>query len=186
MATVATVQRDQAEPRFSTMARLGRPANAWCLMPQFPIGQRYVLATIGDSSPTDFPLPDNKPTCRDILVATSAAFRLPISTILGRSRAYHIARFRQLAMYVARRRTDASFPQIARYFGRMDHTTAIWAYRVTRARLEDPEWQIRLRLLEDTIPAAIAYRRAKTAAGMMTGLVVGRSAYEARTVTGRV
>ncbi len=64
---------------------------------------------------------------------------LPLERLLSPSRAAPVARARQLAMYLSRKLTDHSLPEIAAAFNRRDHTTVIHAIRKVEARaLEDP------------------------------------------------
>ena len=48
-----------------------------------------------------------------------------------------IARKRQLAMFLARELTDASYPQIGHAFGHRDHTTVLHACKQVRKRAEE-------------------------------------------------
>jgi chromosomal replication initiator protein len=43
---------------------------------------------------------------------------------------------RQIAMYLSRRLTEASLPEIAKFFGGKDHTTVLYAYNKIKAELE--------------------------------------------------
>lgn len=47
----------------------------------------------------------------------------------SQSRLARHARPRQIAMYLARKLTSRSYPEIGRYFGGRDHTTALHGYR---------------------------------------------------------
>ena len=75
-------------------------------------------------------LSDRQPrviTAERILDATSTLFGLSIDEILSSSRTRPLVNARQIAMYVCRELTDLSFPQIAKAFGKSDHTTVIHA-----------------------------------------------------------
>ncbi|MEA2391313.1 MAG: chromosomal replication initiator protein [Solirubrobacteraceae bacterium] len=75
-------------------------------------------------------LSDRQPrviTAERILNATSTMFGLPIDELLSASRTRPLVNARQIAMYVCRVLTDLSFPQIAKAFGKSDHTTVIHA-----------------------------------------------------------
>jgi chromosomal replication initiator protein len=61
------------------------------------------------------------------LVAREAGFTS--SQLKGKSRQQAVADARSLAMYLARRRTGASYAQIGRQFGDRDHTTVLYACR---------------------------------------------------------
>ena len=49
--------------------------------------------------------------------------------IRGRRRPRHISQPRQIAMYLARKHTEASYPELGRAFGGKDHTTVLAAFR---------------------------------------------------------
>jgi chromosomal replication initiator protein len=62
-----------------------------------------------------------------IVEATSKLFGLSREELLSSSRTRPLVNARQIAMYVCRELTDLSFPQIAKAFGKSDHTTVIHA-----------------------------------------------------------
>jgi chromosomal replication initiator protein len=62
-----------------------------------------------------------------ILDLTSTMFGLSQTELLSSSRTRPLVNARQIAMYVCRELTDLSFPQIAKAFGKSDHTTVIHA-----------------------------------------------------------
>jgi chromosomal replication initiator protein len=66
-------------------------------------------------------------TAERILDATSTMFGLSQQELLSSSRTRPLVNARQIAMYVCRELTDLSFPQIAKAFGKSDHTTVIHA-----------------------------------------------------------
>ena len=75
-------------------------------------------------------LNDHQPrvvTTEIILDATSTMFGLSQVELLSSSRTRPLVNARQIAMYVCRELTDLSFPQIAKAFGKSDHTTVIHA-----------------------------------------------------------
>lgn len=56
------------------------------------------------------------------------------------------ARPRQVAMYLAMRLTNHSYPRVGQFFGHRDHTTVLHAERVTEQRRRtDPEISTALR-----------------------------------------
>ena len=61
-------------------------------------------------------------------------YNVPLAKLCGRERAASVVVPRQVAMYCARKFTNASFPEIGRYFGR-DHATVISAVAAVRRRL---------------------------------------------------
>lgn len=88
------------------------------------------LQFLGADAPPAMPLDLHRPRIHviDVIRAASALSREPVEQITGPSRCQPLARWRQRAMYVARSVTEASYPRIARAFGR-DHTTVLFAFR---------------------------------------------------------
>jgi hypothetical protein len=74
------------------------------------------------------------PLFEDIVSAVGEATHIAPAEIRGRSRRQRIAYARQLAMYLMRQITRASYPLIGDFFGR-GHATVIYACESIRARL---------------------------------------------------
>jgi chromosomal replication initiator protein len=75
---------------------------------------------------------------RQVQEAVAARLDLSVDDLLSPRRTAHLARARQLAMYLTRELTDLSLPAIAEAFNRRDHTTVMHAIkRVQRGALED-------------------------------------------------
>src|SRR5258708_7752870 len=74
------------------------------------------------------------PLVEDIVSAVAEATHIAPAEIRGRSRRQRIAYARQLAMYLMRQITRASYPLIGAFFGR-NHSTVIYACESIRARL---------------------------------------------------
>ena len=75
-----------------------------------------------------------RPDGRDITVgrikhASARFFGIKESDLASSRRSRSVAFPRQLAMYISRRLTSASFSEIGMVFGKRDHTTVIYAYR---------------------------------------------------------
>jgi chromosomal replication initiator protein len=68
-------------------------------------------------------------TIDEIQKAVSAHFDLKPIDLLSARRAVAVARPRQIAMYLAKRLTTRSLPEIGRKFGNRDHSTVIHAVR---------------------------------------------------------
>lgn len=92
----------------------------------------------------------------DIQRAVAETFGIPTAEMKGPCRAREIARPRQIAMYLSRRLTDRSLPEIGRMFGKRDHTTVRHAVlQIERLRLIDAEMDGHVRgLLEQFGEAA--------------------------------
>lgn len=73
--------------------------------------------------------PQRRPTIDEIQRAVSAHFDLKQLDLISARRAVAVARPRQIAMYLAKRLTTRSLPEIGRKFGNRDHTTVMYAVR---------------------------------------------------------
>jgi chromosomal replication initiator protein len=82
--------------------------------PDLAYVKAHLGATLGDG--------DRAPTPQLILDAVAAGCDLRAAELLGRQRTSHIARARQVAMFLCRKHTGLSFPALGRFFQR-DHTT---------------------------------------------------------------
>lgn len=79
------------------------------------------------------------PTVVEIQTAVADHYRVTKLDLLSERRARAIARPRQVAMWLCKRLTTRSLPDIGRRFGGRDHTTVLHAVRRIEAlRLEDP------------------------------------------------
>jgi chromosomal replication initiator protein len=82
-------------------------------------------------------------------------FNIPLSEMLSQRRSRPLARPRQIAMYIAKKMTTRSLPEIGRRFANRDHTTVIHAIKtITRISEIDEEMkknieQIKSLLLEE-------------------------------------
>ncbi len=67
-------------------------------------------------------------------------FNIPLSEMLSQRRSRPLARPRQIAMYLAKKMTTRSLPEIGRRFANRDHTTVIHAVKtITRLSEKDDE-----------------------------------------------
>jgi len=82
-------------------------------------------------------------------------FNIPLTEMLSQRRSRPLARPRQIAMYLAKKMTTRSLPEIGRRFANRDHTTVIHAVKtITRLSEKDDEMkkninQIKSLLLEE-------------------------------------
>lgn len=72
-------------------------------------------------------------TIKDVERAVCLRFRITREQLLARCPARAICRPRQIAMYLAREMTGASYPRLGRYFER-DHSTVLNACRMVAKR----------------------------------------------------
>ena len=80
-----------------------------------------------------------KLTCETIVKRTAEYFEVKISDLKSKKRGRAIAFPRQIAMYLCRKHTDASYPEIGHALGGKDHTTALNAFNRIGERLPEPE-----------------------------------------------
>jgi chromosomal replication initiator protein len=88
----------------------------------------------------------------DIEEAVATRFHVKIADLKSRRRSKTLVHPRQIAMYLCRELTDASFPEIGRHFGGKDHTTIIHACKqITKALEADSTLKATLESLKDQI-----------------------------------
>ncbi len=88
----------------------------------------------------------------DIEEIVAARFHVKISDMKSRRRSKTLVHPRQIAMYLCRELTDASFPEIGRHFGGKDHTTIIHACKqIAKAKEADSTMITTLESLKDQI-----------------------------------
>lgn len=68
-------------------------------------------------------------TVDDVIATAATTFGVTLDDLIGPSCVRPLSHYRHAAMAVTRDLTAASYPEIARAFGRVDHTTAINAVR---------------------------------------------------------
>jgi hypothetical protein len=94
-----------------------------------------------------------RPSVALIRERVAAHFNIPVAELVGprRWRPYVVAR--QAGMFLARKLTDKSYPEIGRFFGSRDHTTVMHGVRATLARIEgDPGLAEGIKAIEADLP----------------------------------
>jgi len=91
-----------------------------------------VLHRLYPQAPSTSPGPSS---IADIQDAICKHFGLSREELLSSARSVRVAWPRQVAMYLARELTGESLPAIGRHFGGRDHTTVLYAWRRTVARI---------------------------------------------------
>lgn len=76
-------------------------------------------------------------TIEDIQKAVANFFNINISDLRSKRRHNKVAAPRQIAMYMAREYTNASFPVIGESFGGKDHSTVIYAYNKLKENINN-------------------------------------------------
>ncbi len=88
----------------------------------------------------------------DILQAVSAHYGVKTADLKSSRKSRDISRPRQVAMYLARRLTNASFPEIGVALGGKDHSTVVkGVQRVEKLLAQDPELADTVRAVENTV-----------------------------------
>ena len=88
----------------------------------------------------------------DIQETVCTQFHVKMTELKSRRRSKTLVHPRQIAMYLCRELTAASYPEIGRHFGGKDHTTIIHACRqVAKARETDTALQATLETLKEQI-----------------------------------
>jgi chromosomal replication initiator protein len=88
----------------------------------------------------------------DIQEAVCSQFRVKMTELKSRRRSKTLVHPRQVAMYLCRELTDASYPEIGRQFGGKDHTTIIHACRqVAKAKESDAALHATIEALKEQI-----------------------------------
>ncbi len=88
-------------------------------------------------------------TVDDIQKACAAHYHIEHSEMRSKRRARAVARPRQIAMYLSKKMTPRSLPEIGRIFGGRDHSTVIHAVRtIEQLRQTNPEIDSDIRMLQ--------------------------------------
>lgn len=107
---------------------------AYAKLTNQPIDMRLVNMALADQvhRPTKLTVPQ-------VMDAVVDYYRLSEEKLCSRSRSRVVSFPRQIAMYLARTETDASFPQIGQHLGDRDHTTIIHGYEKIAGLMETDE-----------------------------------------------
>nr|WP_206364751.1 chromosomal replication initiator protein DnaA [Sphingomonas populi] len=113
-----------------------------------PIDLEFAVATLGEVLRGA----ERRVTIDEIQKVVSAHFDLKPVELVSARRAVVIARPRQIAMYLAKRLTTRSLPEIGRKFGGRDHSTVIHAVRrIEELRDKDRDVDTAVRTLLHTL-----------------------------------
>jgi chromosomal replication initiator protein len=96
-----------------------------------PLTRQLVETSLGELLPHSGAL-----TADRILEAVARHFDVPLERLLGRERSAEVVLPRQVAMYLLRRETGASLPQIGDAVGGRDHTTVMYGVERIADRME--------------------------------------------------
>lgn len=125
-------------------ARIHGPGRELC----GTIWSLFTEANFGQDAPTDDMLDrvirrsegDRKPPSIDMIKrAAMQVFNLSKAEITSTRKSQNIVYPRQIAMYLCRKMTDKSYPQIAHSFNKKDHTTVLYAFnKIKHLLAKDP------------------------------------------------
>jgi chromosomal replication initiator protein len=88
-------------------------------------------------------------TVEDIKVQVAEQFRLKVSDIVSKRRTRNLSFPRHIAMYLCRKHTTASYPEIGEQFGGRDHSSVIHAAHVVATKLpNDPQLKEVIEIIE--------------------------------------
>lgn len=99
-----------------------------------PINMKLVNMALADqvNKPTKLTVPQ-------VMQAVVDYYRLSMEKLCSKNRSRVVSFPRQVAMYLARTETDASFPQIGQHLGDRDHTTIMHGYEKISGLMETDE-----------------------------------------------
>ena len=84
--------------------------------------------------------------------AVAEKFSVSLNDLLGKRRTQNIATARHVCMYLCRKLTAHSYPEIGAFFGGRDHSTAIHAHKIIVEKCaDDPNFSNELSSLEKKI-----------------------------------
>jgi len=113
-----------------------------------PITLETVQETLSDSRYTT----GQRLTVDRIQKAVCEEFRVTLTDMTSKRRARIIARPRQVAMYLSKKLTKRSLPDIGRRFGGRDHTTVMHAVkRIDSLRAEEPAFNAQIEAVETVL-----------------------------------
>ncbi len=95
-------------------------------------------------------------SCESITNGVAKFFNVKVPDMKGPRRTKQLVMPRQIAMYLARKHTGLSLPEIGKRFGGRDHTTVLHAVRKVKRQLgEDPAYRNKVTLVARSIGLAI-------------------------------
>lgn len=117
-----------------------------------PLDTRLVETALSDLLPQRQNISPQK-----VLEIVAREWQISVDALLGRDRSQKVAEPRQVAMYLLRKQTDASLPQIGDVLGGRDHTTVMYAIEKIADSLErNDSLKRRVRNIEMQLHGAVA------------------------------
>lgn len=116
------------------------------------LGTPITLETVQETLSDSRYMTGQRLTVDRIQRAVCEAFSISLTDMSSKRRARAVARPRQVAMYLSKKLTKRSLPDIGRRFGGRDHTTVMHAVkRITQLRGEDVTFDAQVRAVEETL-----------------------------------
>ena len=112
-------------------------------------GKPMSLALARETLKDILPEEGKKPAANDIIKAVARHYGLKVTDIKSKSNARQIVIPRQVAMYLCKRLTDLSFPEIGKLFNDKHHSTVMYSVdKVAEMRKGDPDLDRTLQTFE--------------------------------------
>lgn len=120
--------------------------SAFASLTQQPISVELAKSVLKDVLPQK-----NQLTCDAIVRLVSKHFDVKVADLKSTKRGRAIAQPRQIAMYLCRKHTSASYPEIGNALGGKDHTTALNAFNRIGQRMDEPDIRRHVETLERSL-----------------------------------
>lgn len=118
------------------------------------LGTPITLETVQETLSDSRYMTGQRLTVDRIQRSVCEAFSISLTDMSSKRRARAVARPRQVAMYLSKKLTKRSLPDIGRRFGGRDHTTVMHAVkRITQLRGDDATFDAQIRAVEETLKA---------------------------------
>ena len=118
------------------------------------LGTPITLETVQETLSDSRYMAGQRLTVDRIQRATCEVFKVTLTDMVSKRRARIVARPRQVAMYLCKKLTKRSLPDIGRRFGGRDHTTVMHAVkRIEELRKEDPTFNAQIDAVEQLLKA---------------------------------
>lgn len=118
------------------------------------LGTPITLETIQDTLSDSRYIAGQRLTVDRIQRAVAEEFDITLNDMVSKRRTRIVARPRQVAMYLCKKMTKRSLPDIGRRFGGRDHTTVMHAVkRIEDLRQGDPQFHAKIKTLEESLKA---------------------------------
>lgn len=141
---LSTTMKSNVRELEGSLVRLGAYASLTGQVITLDLAKSVLRDLIGDKKKVV--------TMDDIQEAVCTQFHVKLTELKSRRRSKTLVHPRQIAMYLCRELTDASYPEIGRQFGGKDHTTIIHACRqVGKSRETDTTLQATIETLKEHI-----------------------------------